>query len=84
MKTTIIKILLFIGIISLGIFGLMVADQYDFVTGRKNSVTTIGNGTPDPLVSGAASPKSYIQPGTAKPVPVKTESSSIDGVKKPR
>ncbi len=84
MKFTLQKIILFFGIIFLGIMGLMIADQHDFRTGRKSTVTGIGNGTPDPLVSGAASPRSYIQPGTEKPIPIKTEPSSIDGVKKLR
>ena len=74
------KIILFFGIIGLGIVGLMIADQNDFLSGRKESITTIGNGTPDPLVSGTASPTSESLP--VKATPIKKQSSPIDGIKK--
>lgn len=78
------KLVLFFGIIGLGIIGLMVADQYDFLTGRNSPATTIGNGTADPLVSGSVSPRSHIQPGTTKPTQnsSKSQPSGIDGIKK--
>lgn len=78
------KLILFFGIIGVGIVGLMVADQHNFLTGRKESIPTIGNGTPDPLVSGSVSPRSYIQPGVTKPTqnPDASSSSGIDGIKK--
>lgn len=78
------KIVLFFSIIGLGIIGLMVADQHNFLNGRKESVTAIGNGTPDPLVSGSVSPRSYIQPETTKPTQnsSKPQPSGIDGIKK--
>jgi hypothetical protein len=84
MKFTLKKIIIFFSIIGLGIIGLMVADQYNFLNGRKEVVTTIGNGTPDPLVSGSVSPRSYIQPGTTKPTQnsSKSQSSGVDGIKK--
>ncbi len=76
------KLILFFGIIGLGIVGLMVADQYDFLAGRNSPATTIGNGTADPLVSGTVSPRNYIQPGTSKNSPSKSEPTAIDGIKK--
>lgn len=78
------KLILFFGIIGLGIVGLMVADQHDFLTGRKETITAIGDGTPDPLVSGSVSPRPYIQPGVTKPAQntTKPQSSVIDGIKK--
>lgn len=73
------KIVLFFSIIGLGIIGLMVADQHNFLNGRKEVVTTIGNGNPDPLVSGAASPTTQRNNPTNS---VKKQSSPIDGIKK--
>ena len=80
MKFTLKKIIIFFSIIGLGIVGLMVADQHNFLNGRKEVVTTIGNGTPDPLVSGTASPTSESLP--VKATPIKKQSSPIDGIKK--
>jgi hypothetical protein len=79
MKFTLKKIIIFFSIIGLGIVGLMVADQYNFLNGRKEVVTTIGNGTPDPLVSGTAS--STIQQNNPAGS-VKKQTTPIDGIKK--
>lgn len=51
MNSTIKKIILFLGIILIGIIGLMVADQHDFLQGRTETQNTIGNGVADPLVT---------------------------------
>ena len=69
------KVGIFLGIIGLGIIGLIIADQHDFMTGRSSTQTAIGNGVPDPLVSGSSSPQ--------KIAPSKSlNSPAIDGVKK--
>lgn len=78
------KLALFFGIIGLGIIGLMIADQYDFLMGRNDAAIPIGNGAADPLVSGTVSPRDYIQPGTSKNPSNEIVPTSIDGIKKPR
>lgn len=82
------KVALFLGIIGLGIVGLVIADRQDFLSGRANSQTAIGNGEPDPLAKDAdilpiktksnvtATQKSSIK----TQVPVKNEPSDIDGI----
>lgn len=79
MKFTLKKIIIFFSIIGLGIVGLMVADQHNFLNGRKEVVTTIGNGTPDPLVSGTASPTTQRNNPAGS---VKKQTTPIDGIKK--
>ncbi len=80
------KVALFIGIIGLGIIGLVIADQQDFLSGRANSGSIIGNGEPDPLAeeadllpikTGSTTPPK-VQPKKTSPV-VKQE-TDIDGV----
>lgn len=63
---------MFLAIIGVGIIGLVVADHYDFIGGRKNDEITIGNGVPDPLVSDT--------PTATATVP--TEKPVIDGINK--
>lgn len=77
------RIIFFLGILFLGIIGLVIADQIDFTHGRRGA-SVIGNGTPDPLVSGTVSPRSYIQPGTTKSTQnsIKPQPSGVDGIKK--
>jgi hypothetical protein len=74
MKLTWQKVIVFIGIIGLGLVGLMVADQYDFLGGREGDKITIGDGTADPLVTGTSSTTTATVPN---------EKTVIDGVKKP-
>ena len=61
------KVALFLGIIGLGIIGLVFADQQDFVSGRANSQTAIGNGKADPLAKDA----------DLLPIKTKTETSAV-------
>jgi hypothetical protein len=42
---TLRNIILFLGIIGLGIVGLVIADQADFINGRQNTQQVIGVGT---------------------------------------
>ena len=78
------KIVLFAGIIGLGIIGLIIADQQDYLSGRTNSQTAIGNGTADPLAESAE----LIPAKKIESVPVKKtvipdyrKNSGIDGVR---
>lgn len=87
--TTWRKVIIFVGIIGLGIIGIMVADQQDFLAGRTSAEdTTIGNGVADPLAAEAdllpikkqatidtqkSSPKKTVAPAPKK-------SPEIDGV----
>ena len=61
------RIAWFIGIIIIGLVGLMVADQVDFLNGRKGSPSTIGGGV--------------IDTNTASAVKVDLNKTGIDGVK---
>lgn len=79
MKFTWQKVIMFIGIIGLGLIGLMVADQYDFIGGRDDSKITIGDGTPDPLVTNNVS----TQKETASVTIPKQQKPAVDGIKKP-
>lgn len=47
---TIKRVVLFLGIIGLGIIGLIIADQQDYLSGRTDGQASIGNGEADPLV----------------------------------
>lgn len=79
------KVVLFLGIIGLGILGLVIADQYDFMGGRSadGETAVIGNGVPDPLI-GDNIPKELQDKPRIVPTANKasvSESSGIDGVK---
>jgi hypothetical protein len=79
MKFTWQKVIVFVGIIGLGLIGLMVADQYDFIGGRKNSEITIGDGTADPLVTNT----DLNQKETAAvTIPKQQKNPAVDGIKK--
>jgi hypothetical protein len=91
MNPTIKKIILFLGIILIGIIGLMVADQYDFINGRTDNHNTIGNGVPDPLVNNQNSDIQTIDENKKNPVssnntvlkkPSAASVPNIDGVQK--
>jgi hypothetical protein len=45
MKFTWQKVFAFLGIIALGIIGLIIADQYDFLGGRTDESINIGTGS---------------------------------------
>ena len=77
------KVIVFLIIIGAGIFGIILADEHDFLSGRTEPQTVIGNGVADPLVNGnvpkiiqGSKVKTTTRTGTAS-VPV------IDGVKQP-
>ncbi len=83
------KVIIFLGIIGLGLVGLVVADQQDFLSGRTSDENkTIGNGIADPLAAdanllpikteGTADVQKSSQKKAVAPVPKK--SSEIDGV----
>jgi DNA/RNA endonuclease YhcR with UshA esterase domain len=94
MNPTIKKIILFLGIILIGIIGLMVADQYDFINGRTDNQISIGNGIPDPLVSSEERTTQSVEKsepnkktdgsvsGTLPKKPSTASVSNIDGVQK--
>jgi hypothetical protein len=91
MNPTIKKIILFLGIILIGIIGLMVADQHDFLQGRTETQNTIGNGVPDPLVTGTSvknNNSAHVTTGSGSnlaPSKIKTSNdtnSGIDGIEK--
>jgi hypothetical protein len=85
------KLGLFIGIIGLGIVGLVIADQQDFLNGRANTQTSIGDGIPDPLAADAnilpikTEASGSVQKSSSKKTiaPVIKKDSEIDGVKSP-
>ncbi|HQV65137.1 MAG TPA: hypothetical protein PKZ56_02820 [Candidatus Paceibacterota bacterium] len=84
------KVALFLGIIGLGIMGLVFADQQDFLSGRANSQSAIGNGEADPLAEDAnllpiktkAGTSAVIEkPGTKKTtIPTTKQQLEIDGI----
>lgn len=80
MKFTWQKIILFIGIIGLGLIGLMVADRYDFIDGRDNSQISIGNGVADPLVT---SDRTMQRETATITIPKQQKNPAVDGIKKP-
>jgi hypothetical protein len=73
------KVLLFFGIIFLGIIGLVIADQIDFSSDRSFSKTnTIGTGTE----SGEPSTASVkLAPSKVTPKPSVPVNKNIDGVR---
>lgn len=82
------KLALFVGIIGLGIIGLIIADQQDFLNGRANTQTSIGDGIPDPLAKDAnivpiktrtttTTSKATVKTPT---IPTSQEYSEIDGI----
>lgn len=78
------KVVIFLGIISLGIIGLIIADQQDYISGRDSTeASTIGNGISDPLVSNEANVKTSAKLAPSKIIKEKTDvPPSIDGIKK--
>lgn len=70
------KVILFLIIIGFGIMGLIFADQQDFLHGRKDEITSIGDGIADPLVTGTATT------GQKASVPNPAKASGVDGIRK--
>ncbi len=48
---TLRNIAIFLGIIGLGILGLVVADQTDFIDGRNDTQQVIGVGNSEPVIN---------------------------------
>ncbi len=69
------KVVSFLFIIGLGVLGLIFADQNDFLNGRTNDQTSIGDGIADPLVT-------EIKINNKQSTSGKAEVSGIDGTRK--
>lgn len=85
---TLKKIVIFLSIISLGIIGLVIADQIDFKNGRSMSQQNpIGNGTSDPLIINTTKEKQLSNQAILSPSKIQTTSSTsasipnIDGIR---
>lgn len=69
------RIAMFLGIIGIGIIGLIIADQQDYLSGRTDGQASIGNGEADPLIKDV-----QLTPSKSN----KTPPTNLDGKNTPR